>query len=664
MLRALCLLLFALPCWGATYYIDCAAASNGSGTVDSPFNALASLTWASIETGDDDVLGRAGTTCIGALNVQASGTSNNLIELGVYDSAGNQITDGSARWTIDGNNANVKPCEITSRSWVRARGIDCKGSSTATDEGNVHIRQSDDITWHYSTITAGTGTNRNGLLINRGNRVDARYITANGFLQHGAFLYMPAAGTYTGISVRDSTFDGGALYGMRVACDVSNITAPSLTISGNTATGNGTGANGWGFRSNCPLPAATISNNNFSSNLQDGIELGTLSGLVADYDYSGGVVSGNTLQRNCQFGLHGISARNYRISGNSASFNGCDDATDFSTGIELVDNSGARETGAQAGTLGALTGAGVSFQTTSGPFDAADVGEVIMANNTTNPGAALVTAVADANNATVTILRDFTSTTVASGWLLVRAPYNVTIEGNTATGNYNYIADSSEGIGIRLDDNTLLSRVMGNFVSLNEGRGIAYNGPFNVIAANILIRNGAAFRGTPTGGHFEIGGGGVANSVFGNSIAVGGLGTTGERNGITDNSAANTSTDIRDNAVMGPGTAAIERVDTVSSVSFNGINGAFTRNVQDTSSNAETQTAGEVTADFLWTGGAWPYTPDDVRPKNGSPLIRAGQCYLAVGCAYPGYGDKAQSIPPTIGAQSGAAAAVDRTARP
>lgn len=82
---------------------------------------------------------------------------------------------------------------------------------------------------------------------------------------------------------------------------------------------------------------------------------------------------------------------------------------------------------------------------------------------------------------------------------------------------------------------------------------------------------------------------------------------------------------------------------------------------------ATSQDANSVEADPQFLGGANPETPEGFRPLATSPLIRAGTCYLSVGCSYPDYEDRAQTTPPTIGAFSGAgveASAPDRTTAP
>lgn len=80
-----------------TYYVNCSASSNGSGSQSSPWNTLSSVDSTTFTAGDSILLQR-GTTCSGMLNPQGSGTSGSPITIDAYGTGALPIIDG-------GNNA-------------------------------------------------------------------------------------------------------------------------------------------------------------------------------------------------------------------------------------------------------------------------------------------------------------------------------------------------------------------------------------------------------------------------------------------------------------------------------------------------------------------------------------------------------------------------------
>src|SRR5258708_9020772 len=81
---------------GNTYYVDCSAATNGTGTQASPCNNLATVNGTTFASGDQ-ILFKRGTTCTGQLAPQGSGSSGSPITASAYGTG--------ARPIIDGNNA-------------------------------------------------------------------------------------------------------------------------------------------------------------------------------------------------------------------------------------------------------------------------------------------------------------------------------------------------------------------------------------------------------------------------------------------------------------------------------------------------------------------------------------------------------------------------------
>jgi parallel beta-helix repeat protein len=84
----------ALASTGTTYYVDCAATTNGDGSEGAPWNNIASVNSASFVAGDTVLFAR-GTTCSGSLIVTSSGTSTAPITFGAYGSGALPIIDGT-----------------------------------------------------------------------------------------------------------------------------------------------------------------------------------------------------------------------------------------------------------------------------------------------------------------------------------------------------------------------------------------------------------------------------------------------------------------------------------------------------------------------------------------------------------------------------------------
>jgi len=75
------------------YYVDCSAASNGTGTESSPWNTLASVSATTFNPGDRILFSR-GTTCSGILEPLGSGTTRSPIVIDAYGTGPQPIIDG------------------------------------------------------------------------------------------------------------------------------------------------------------------------------------------------------------------------------------------------------------------------------------------------------------------------------------------------------------------------------------------------------------------------------------------------------------------------------------------------------------------------------------------------------------------------------------------
>jgi hypothetical protein len=79
------------------FYIDCSAATNGTGTQASPWNALASANGFGFQPGDQLLLNR-GTTCDGTLSPAGSGSAGSPITIDAYGTGAQPIIDGGTNY--------------------------------------------------------------------------------------------------------------------------------------------------------------------------------------------------------------------------------------------------------------------------------------------------------------------------------------------------------------------------------------------------------------------------------------------------------------------------------------------------------------------------------------------------------------------------------------
>lgn len=106
----------------ATYYVDTTQSANGDGSIGSPFNSWASVTWAA----GNSYLGKAGTSCAETITPSASGTATSRITIGRYGLGANPIVGiGQARGVF-----------LSARQFIDIVGID---AAYATSYG-FHIR--------------------------------------------------------------------------------------------------------------------------------------------------------------------------------------------------------------------------------------------------------------------------------------------------------------------------------------------------------------------------------------------------------------------------------------------------------------------------------------------------------------------------------------------
>src|SRR6266700_7441406 len=81
---------------GTTYYVNCAAATDGNGSATSPWNNLTTVDSKTFAPGDSLLFNR-GTTCTGSFVFSSSGTSTNRITIGAYGSGALPAIDGTGQ---------------------------------------------------------------------------------------------------------------------------------------------------------------------------------------------------------------------------------------------------------------------------------------------------------------------------------------------------------------------------------------------------------------------------------------------------------------------------------------------------------------------------------------------------------------------------------------
>jgi parallel beta-helix repeat protein len=119
-LSACCVGLLGSPALaaGTTYYVNCAAASDGNGSATSPWNKLGTVNSKTFAPGDSLLFNR-GTTCAGSFVFSSSGTSANRITIGAYGTGPLPAIDGT------GQNRAVK---LLDTSYVTLQDLEVKNS--------------------------------------------------------------------------------------------------------------------------------------------------------------------------------------------------------------------------------------------------------------------------------------------------------------------------------------------------------------------------------------------------------------------------------------------------------------------------------------------------------------------------------------------------------
>jgi Right handed beta helix region len=125
---------------GTTYYVNCAAASDGNGSLASPWNSLTTVNSKTFAPGDSLLFNR-GTTCTGSFVFSSAGTLANRITIGAYGTGPLPAIDGT------GQNRAVK---LLNTSYVTMQDLEVKNSrvwgilvTTDTDAPAVGVTLTD-----------------------------------------------------------------------------------------------------------------------------------------------------------------------------------------------------------------------------------------------------------------------------------------------------------------------------------------------------------------------------------------------------------------------------------------------------------------------------------------------------------------------------------------
>ncbi len=114
---------------GTSYYVNCAAASDGNGSSTSPWNNLTTVNSKTFAPGDSLLFNR-GTTCVGSFVFSSSGTSANRITIGAYGTGALPVIDGT------GQNRAVK---LLDTSYVTMQDLEVKNSRVWGVTGGSYV---------------------------------------------------------------------------------------------------------------------------------------------------------------------------------------------------------------------------------------------------------------------------------------------------------------------------------------------------------------------------------------------------------------------------------------------------------------------------------------------------------------------------------------------
>ncbi|WP_031073370.1 putative Ig domain-containing protein [Streptomyces sp. NRRL WC-3742] len=190
-----------------SWYLDCSAAGNGSGTQDSPWNSLAAANGHTFQPGDSLLL-KAGTSCDGQLAPTGNGSATAPITIGAYGSGARPVVNGGGLTGTTGAAVLLR-----NQSYWIVQGLEVTNNAAA--EGwrsgiNVLV---DDLAEHDGI------TIRDNVVHDVMGRSDRGGDHKGFYLSHGIGADLPVNGGFVkGLTiadnyVRDSHVNGIGLYG-------------------------------------------------------------------------------------------------------------------------------------------------------------------------------------------------------------------------------------------------------------------------------------------------------------------------------------------------------------------------------------------------------------------------------------------------------------------
>lgn len=537
-MRVLLLLLFALPAWGATHYVDPDAANGGSGSQSSPYNELSDIT---IGAGDT-ILVKA-NSILPAQTLTVTSTAN--VVVGIYG--------GTERALIDCNNAVNYGLDITQSDEFNFGDIDVRGC--LVNNVLVGLSGSGTIDAYFSDMDASDITATQG----------SNYVTGNSFHAAGA---------------------AGAIGRL-------NVTYTDVTCSN-------VSGHCWDQRSEVFSTHYRSICNGAGIGRSYGAHCFTSSPRIQSWTNSWTLASGTTYYRARVTNVE----QEYAMCGRGGSvgdFCAVQQAADDTTLSAGEWSKWANGVGGCASTNGCIAvNYGFDPNTSAGNFS--EIKNARFPNGATYIGVEATGALSSAGGSVEgdgIVCDDLTANCVIS------------------SGTRSHHNDRN-GIQLR---QTVGARLRGFIADHNGGVGVLSQASIDSEAVNFVTHgNNLGFR----------------------------VNTDYEKTMVVRNAVASLNTQ---NWVIDP--QAVSGVTQSNNVSYAG-------------TNANDNFTPALTSNPLYSGGSDPTTAEGFRPLATSPLIRAGVCFLSVGCAYPDFEGRAQTIPPTIGAFSGAGvdAPVERTTAP
>ncbi|MEU6972067.1 putative Ig domain-containing protein [Kitasatospora aureofaciens] len=190
-----------------SWYVDCSAADNGSGTQDSPWNSLAAANSYTFQPGDFLLL-KAGTSCDGQLAPQGNGSATAPITIGSYGSGARPVVNGGGLTGTTGAAVLLR-----NQSYWIVQGLEVTNNA-ATEGWRSGIKVVVDDLAEHDGITI-----RDNVVHDVMGRSDRGGDHKGFYLSHGIGADLPVDGGFVkGLTiadnyVRDSHVNGIGLYG-------------------------------------------------------------------------------------------------------------------------------------------------------------------------------------------------------------------------------------------------------------------------------------------------------------------------------------------------------------------------------------------------------------------------------------------------------------------